>query len=416
MEKEKFLKRIFREYYQNRFKNLDFPPNIKQREFGFLYWEKDSFQRHRNFENFRNLRQELSKNGPKHAYYSAAYYEIPEAPKMNKKYWIGCDFIADIDADHLLSKCQWEHDSFRCKKCGFSGKGPPPKTCKCGNTTFDQRKWVCETCLELAKNETMKIIEEFLILDFNIDPNEIKVKFSGHRGYHIQIKSQEFLNMNQEARREFVDYLIGNGINFKIQGLYEVEYTKTKKIVYGPNINEKGWRERITRYVIKFLENLTYDNLKIYKTLSNPLKKKIVGNKSIILENLQKIPSNWNIIPGIYLEHWKEIISLAIQKYGAKLDIPVSIDVHRLIRLDYSLHGRTGFRAEPIPLNKLNIFDPLKDAIAFKGEIELNMRKSPEFRVGDTLYGPYTKEEKEELSLAAGIYALCKNIATLPKN
>lgn len=413
MEKEKFLKRMFQEYYKNQFKDLEIPSKVEQREFGFVFWDSESFQRHKNFKNHPDLRKLLSNNGPRHAYYSSAYYEIPDAPKMNEKYWIACDFIADIDADHLLSKCQWEHDSFECKNCGFSGKGPPPKICKCGNTTFKETNWVCDTCLGLAKEETLKIIEDFLISDLSTDPNEIKVKFSGHRGYHIQIQSQEFLNLDQEARRELVDYFIGNGIDSIVHGLYEKEYSKTKKIVLGPNINEKGWRGRIIRYVIKFLENLTDDNLSLYKSLSNPLKKKIIENKALILKSLKEIPSNWNIIPGISLEHWQEILNLAIKKYGAKLDIPVSIDVHRLIRLDYSLHGKTGLKAEPIPLKDFYDYDPLKEAVAFKGEIELIMKKSQEFRIGDTLYGPYNEEKKETLSLAAGIYALCKNIAKL---
>ncbi len=410
MEKEKFLKRMFQEYYKNQFKKLDLNLKIDQREFGFLFWDNPTFQRHKSFKDFKELTQKLLNNGPKHVYFSAAYYEIPEALKMNQKYWVGCDFIADIDADHLPSKCKWEHDSFNCKKCGFSGKGPPPKTCKCGNTTFNQNTWVCDTCLELAKNETLKIFEEFLIPDLNINPNEIKIKFSGHRGYHIRIQSEEFLNLGQDARRELVDYLTGNGIDFKVLGLYEGR----KKIVFGPNLNDKGWRGRITNYAFKFIEQLNYENMKLFKTLSTPLKKKIIEKKPLILENLTKVPSNWNIVPGISLDHWQELLNLAIKKYSPKLDIPVSIDVHRLIRLDNSLHGKTGLKAEPIPIEKFRAYDPLKDAIVFKGEIELIMRKCPEFRFGDTLYGPYSEGEKEELSLAAGIYALCKSVASLP--
>ncbi|MFX0139115.1 MAG: DNA primase small subunit domain-containing protein [Candidatus Hodarchaeota archaeon] len=411
MEKEKFLKRIFQEYYKKQFKNLDITSKVDQREFGFLFWDNQSFQRHKSFKNFKELRQILLKNGPKHAYCSAAYYEIPEALKMNQKSWIGCDFIADIDADHLPSKCKWEHDSFKCKNCGFSGKGPPPTICNCGSSAFDQKTWVCDTCLELAKRETLKIFEEFLIPDLNVDPNEIKIKFSGHRGYHLQIQSKEFLDLGQDARRELVDYLIGNGIDFKVLGLYEGR----KKMVFGPNLNEKGWRGRITNYVFKFIEQLTYDNMKLFKTLSTPLKKKIIENKPLILENLTKIPSNWNIVPGISLQHWEEILNLAIKKYSSKLDIPVSIDIHRLIRIDNSLHGKTGLKADPISIKKLNDYDPLKNAIVFEGEIELIMKNCPEFRLGDTLYGPYSEGKKEELSLAAGIYVLCKNMATLPK-
>ncbi|MHA1382389.1 MAG: DNA primase small subunit domain-containing protein [Candidatus Helarchaeota archaeon] len=411
MENSKFLKRMFQQYYKERFKDLNFTAKLEQREFGFIFWDNSSFQRHKNFNDFLDLRQSLVKNGPKHAYYSAAYYEIPEASKMYKKFWIGCDLIIDIDADHLPSKCQWEHDTFTCKNCGFSGKGPPPNVCKCGNTSFEQRNWVCDTCLDLAKNETIKIIEEFLIPDFGIKKDEIKIKFSGHRGYHVQIYSPEFLELEQDARREIVDYLTGNGIDYKVHGLYE----GAKKIVFGPNLNEKGWRSRIANYVFKFIEQLNNDNIKLYKTLTTPLRKKIIENKQKILENLTNVPANWNIVPGITLKHWTAITDIAIQKFSPKLDIPVSIDVHRLIRLDYSLHGKTGFMARPISLNRISDFDPLKDAIVFNGEVELIMKDCPEFRVGDTLYGPYSDGTKEVLSMAAGIYALCKNVASITK-
>ena len=84
--------------------------------------------------------------------------------------------------------------------------------------------------------------------------------------------------------------------------------------------------------------------------------------------------------------------------------------MHRLIRLEGSLHGKTGFRKTKVS-GSLESFDPLKEAIAFnRGEVRVRVKEAPEFRVGDSIYGPYSDEEVE-LPTAAAVLLICKGLA-----
>ncbi|HJJ83244.1 MAG TPA: DNA primase catalytic subunit PriS, partial [Methanocorpusculum sp.] len=49
-------------------------------------------------------------------------------------------------------------------------------------------------------------------------------------------------------------------------------------------------------------------------------------------------------------------------------DEPVTTDIKRLIRHPGSLHGGSGMRVTPIPLEDLDDFDPLIDAVVFGEE------------------------------------------------
>ena len=53
------------------------------------------------FRNMGDLRNYLVRQVPMHAYYSSAFYENPNAPKMEMKGWQGADLVFDLDADHL---------------------------------------------------------------------------------------------------------------------------------------------------------------------------------------------------------------------------------------------------------------------------------------------------------------------------
>jgi DNA primase small subunit len=46
----------------------------------------------------------------------------------------------------------------------------------------------------------------------------------------------------------------------------------------------------------------------------------------------------------------------------------VTCDVKRLIRLPFSLHGKTGFKVTPISLEKMQDFNPLRDTVVLSEE------------------------------------------------
>jgi len=98
---------------------------------------------------------------------------------------------------------------------------------------------------------------------------------------------------------------------------------------------------------------------------------------------------------------------------SAKIDTVVTTDVHRLIRLTNTLHGKTGLKKIEISITDIERFDPFKSAIAFKeGTVKVLASDAPEFRLGDQTYGPY-KNQQVELPTAAALLLLCKGRAEI---
>jgi len=96
---------------------------------------------------------------------------------------------------------------------------------------------------------------------------------------------------------------------------------------------------------------------------------------------------------------------------SAKIDTVVTTDIHRLIRLTGTLHGKTGFKKVEFSVSDLDDFDPFKSAIAFKGSaVTVFVSDAPEFRIGDEIFGPY-KIQKVELPTAAALLLVCKSRA-----
>jgi len=89
--------------------------------------------------------------------------------------------------------------------------------------------------------------------------------------------------------------------------------------------------------------------------------------------------------------------------------------VHRLIRANGTLHGKTGLLKAKVPVSRLRSFDPFKEAVAFKeGEAEIFVSDAPEFRLGGETFGPY-KNQKVRLSTAAAVLLICKGRAEVLK-
>ena len=111
------------------------------------------------------------------------------------------------------------------------------------------------------------------------------------------------------------------------------------------------------------------------------------------------------------MESWKRIVQRGIELQSARIDTVVTTDIHRLIRLSDTLHGKTGLKNTEGSNERLDDFDPLKKAVAFeKGTVEVFVHESPEFRIGDTTYAAL-REQKVELPVAAALFLLCKGVA-----
>ena len=201
----------FSEYYKDPAAKVPSPPNTEQREFGYLMFKEHFMVRHRRFSTITGLRAVLAETVPSDVYHSCAYYENPDYD-MDKKGWLGSDLVFDIDADHIPTSCNKIHDEFRCVKCGFSGRGITPETCPCCEASkFDTKIWACDLCIQSAREEADKLLE-MLENDFGFSQNELRVFFSGHRGYHVHIENETVRSLDAMARKEIVDYVTGLGL------------------------------------------------------------------------------------------------------------------------------------------------------------------------------------------------------------
>ncbi len=357
--------------------------------------------RHKGFETEEALNRSLSVVAPSDAYYSSAFYEHPEA-EMSKKDWLGADLVFDIDADHIPTPCGKIHDSWACRNCNFEGKGPPPERCpKCGKEKFNSKAWMCDSCLEFAKAETIKLVD-MLMQDFGFSESEIKAYFSGNRGYHVHVESKTVLSLDSMARKEIVDHIIGLGFETEFHKL-----TEGNRVVARPEM--PSWRGRIAKGLHLILSMVTLEELEA-AGLKRGKARYFDDNRKELLSHLSD--KGWLGIKEIGSETWKRIIQLIVHQQSAKIDTVVTTDVNRLIRLPGSLHGKTGFMKVEAPLSGFEGFDPLKKGVVFKtGQVVVDIVEAPEFRIGETQFGPFKRALGAELPIAAALFLVCKGAA-----
>jgi DNA primase small subunit len=408
---EKFVKNEFKNFY-SKFNNISFPKEIEKREFGYFTFEQNIMVRHLKMKNQEEILKLIKSVTPLHIYYSSAFYEDPSAP-MEKKGWNGAELIFDIDADHIVSDCQKEHKFWICNNCKESGMAPIPKKCPiCKSDKINEIDWFCDKCLTLAKNEAIKLIE-ILEIDFGIQSKNINVFFSGHRGYHIHIDSEYVRKLDQNARREIVDYLIGEGIDFSRHGIYK---PKRSTSFIGPDYDSKSWSGRIARGIYDIFLRMKNPSFEEYfiENLGKSTYKNFLNNLENLIELWHEKPV-WSFVPNIKKKDIEKICMLALKEQAIKLDTIVTTDIHRLIRLGNSLNGKTGWICKEIDINKLESFDPLISPSPFDYEnydVKIKVFSSPKFRFGQNFFGPY-KNKIVKLPLAIAIFLICKGVASL---
>jgi DNA primase small subunit len=385
------------------------------REFGILLLKDKIWVRHKSFKKVDEINNFLSNTTPSDVYYSSAYYDQPATPEMGAKGWNGADLIFDIDADHIFTSCGKIHDTWICKGCNFVGKGISPDKCPdCEGERFDVKSWTCGNCLNSAKAEVTKLLE-ILTNDFGFSNKEINLFFSGNRGYHIHVEGKTIKTLDSVARKEIVDFVTGLGLDLELHGF------STKKVGVDPSQEKhvaSGWQKRIVLGLKNLLLNIKKDdlpNVDLSKTVLDNLKK----NEDSILKhwlNTGTLPNMRGM--GIGSETRNKIfkyIGEFVKMQAAQIDTVVTTDIHRLIRLGGTLHGKTGFKKLEFSPSTIDTFDPFKDAIAFKeGFVTVFVFDAPEFRLGEEIFGPYVKQ-KVELPTAAALLLILQGRAEVVK-
>ncbi|HDI31349.1 MAG TPA: DNA primase catalytic subunit PriS [Thermofilum sp.] len=357
------VKRLFKNYYNSTY--VSAPRSPEKREYGFSLFDSQGMIRHLSFSSSKALNEFLRKRVPKHAYYSSAYYGFPDAPVMSEKKWLGADLVFDIDVDHIPTPCKILHDVWSCMACGRSGMGFYEKCPYCGSERIEKETWVCTICINVAKDEVLKLAD-ILLSDFGVSENEMTVVFSGHRGFHLHVNNEVFKDLTQDARREIADYVRGLGLNIDI--LLEKVKKSTYKFKY--DITSSGWRGRLARALIsiildigdvKQLENLGFSKRRAKK----------------VLESINESKDEPLNIP-LTRKEWERLIEKALASESCVIDERVTIDTRRLIRLPGTLHGKTGLKVTKFSVGDLENKDILKESIVFNsGYVKLRVKKFP---------------------------------------
>ncbi len=401
-----FVYKKFGEFYRNPSTDIPAPVAINQREFGFLLFRERAMVRHKSASRIERLRSLFNESVPSDVYHSCAYYENPEAD-MAKKGWLGADLVFDIDADHIPTRCDKTHDEWTCSGCGLSRRGVIPESCpSCGGMKFDAKTWPCERCIDSAKDETNKLID-LLEEDFGFSDKEIHVYFSGHRGYHVYVEDDAVKTLDTMARREIVDYVLGLGLSV-LEGQEKTKDSPKKRS--GPFLlYDFGWNRRLKRGMRDFIENATigdYLEIGIKRSQSEAF---VTYKKEILKRCFDE--GLWNSVLGIGPESWLHLAKHIKDCNAAAVDTVVTTDIHRLIRMNGTLHGKTGLKKIEFQLRRLTEFDPFKEAIVFKnGTVEVSIFSAPVFRIGEQTFGPY-KDQRVELPTAAAVLLILKNRA-----
>jgi DNA primase small subunit len=319
---------------------------------------------------------------------------------MDKKGWIGSDLVFDIDADHIPTSCNKIHDEFKCMKCGFEGRGITPEECPCCEATkFETKIWACELCIQSAREEVAKLLD-FLENDFGFSQSELRVFFSGHRGFHLHIENEKVRSLDALARKEIVDYVIGLGIKtFEKKGKTSVKF----------RLHDFGWNRRLKMGIKSFLSNASQEDL-IRAGFDTRKLELLTEKKDTLIERCLD-EGYWAGVMGIGEGTWMRLAEYIREEKAAKIDTVVTTDIHRLIRMNGTLHGKTGLKKVEFPSKDLQTFDPFTEAVAFKkGTAKVLVSETPEFRLSGETLGPY-KNQTVELPVAAAVMLICKRRA-----
>jgi len=403
----RYINYLFSNYYKENAKALRLPHLMEKREFAFLLFKEQIMLRHKSFKNQDEFANFLENITPSDIYYSCAYYADPGV-EMDRKGWLGADLIFDIDADHISTPCNKVHDEWTCGSCGFIGKGITPQSCPaCSSQKLNTKSWPCEVCLESAKKETVKLLD-MLMQDFGFSESEIRVFFSGHRGYHVHVESEAVKSLDTIARKEIVDYVSGLGIETYFYGLNR-KNQRGIQVFLNPRSVNFGWYRRLVQGMRDFILNAKEEDFREIGLKKN-VGTALLRNKDLILKSWLRT-GTWSVVKGVGSESWKKLAERSIKLQSAQIDTVVTTDIHRLIRLVGTLHGKTGFKKVEFPVSAIYDFDPFKSAIAFKeGRVTVFVYDVPKFRAGDEMFGPY-KDQKLELPTAAAVLLICKGRA-----
>ena len=375
-----YLRGRFGDYYSNA--ELALPPQPERREWGHIPYtasEGTTMIRHRSLLDMggdaQSVREFLTRDAPRHAYFSAARYDDPGRNEMAAKGWQGADLVFDLDADHLP---------------GVDAEA----------ASYAEMLAACKDALQ----RLLTLLKE----DFGFGEDELVVVFSGGRGYHVHVRDEALLELDSDARREVVDYVRAVDLD-RDDLIRTVRHGSTTRRELK---TEGGWGRHVHQRLVGFVDDLReMDDDEAMATLTE-LDGIGDGRATTILGAVRNNPEairEGNVEaggPGIR-KLVEALTAEVTTNRTAPIDEPVTTDVRRLIRLPGTLHGGTGLVVKPIEHGELDDFDPLVDAVAdrFRGQrVMVNVTEPGPLDVGaetSIQAGPQSVEEHVGVFLMA---------------
>jgi DNA primase small subunit len=359
-DKEVLLK-LFASYYET----ADFRiPGLEQREFGIGNLRKIE-ARHLNFPNLQSFRTYLATNTPFFVSHSTAYYDFPGATPIQKKGWRGADLVFDLDI-------------------------------------HAEGKYGAYALLGQVKSDLQRLVKDFIINDFGC--KDVLIVFSGNRGYHVHVRDKAFLPLGGEERRELVDYVMGNGLDYRDFFSYS-----DKKQLLGPRPDEGGYRGRFARAAVELLSHNPASLSRVF--VKEKEREFFLGG--VRAGNWSRTSLKFNDLVGRLSP-----LATALPVSSVNTDAGVTADLSKLIRVPNSIHGETGLVARIIDAGDVEPFEPLRDAFITGVRAKETMKVKfvedvPALELGGETMGPFKKDDKKEFPQPIAVFFLAKKSATL---
>jgi len=176
-----------------------------------------------------------------------------------------------------------------------------------------------------------------------------------------------------------------------------------------PKLEDRGWRGRIAKAAFEILASKNYEALR--EIVGDSMAQTLIDEVEEISKTLgEDVP--WNLMrPKLR----RALFEAARELASAHIDVVVTQDTHRLLRLGNSLNGKTGFMAKLFDPNELDEFEPMSESVALPMDEELPVYviRAPRFKLGGMEFEE-CENELRKLPAAAAILLLCKGAATLP--
>ena len=327
----KNLDKLYLEYYNRTTLTI---PSIMRREIGFSYWgePKSIRDRHRYFETDDQLNQFVRKVPRAAMYHSIAFYLDPMSRDFPKKSLQKWDLVFDIDGDKL------------------------------DGTYFEM---ISDMCMH-----TKCLIDDFLMEDFGIPLEDLRIEFSGKKGLHVTVLSEEHKHLSKEARRQLVDYIEGSKVDKGILFPEKKGYVMCER-------DAKGWRKYARETIEELLEvteGKSQEDIKEIilewgfpksraKKISDLLTQPKI-RQAVLEGRLSALTSKGE-------RTLNDLMRIVVKRHnlglGGCIDRTVTVDAHRILRVPKSLHAKSGFPCLELAyedlLHPVRIFEKIKESV-----------------------------------------------------